>query len=64
MTDNARCRWDTTSDPSNPGWVVDYRGETYPPPPGYAEIGRDAYASGEDLTEMKQATLAWEGVQP
>jgi hypothetical protein len=55
-------KWDTESDPANPGWVVylvfGERGESFAPCPSHYHDGPDA-----DTAAIVADTIAWEGFE-
>lgn len=61
---SAKARWDTKTDPSNPGWVVDVvtlagRVDYYAPAPSVYHLGPGAENAARVVTE----TLWWEGLK-
>ncbi len=60
---NAVARWDTDSNPYNPGWVVDVEFEdgsrnTFPPAPKVYQLAE----KDENKSEVVAQTLIWESL--
>ena len=51
---------EASSDPANPGWVVDCDGEVLATAPGLAGTPHDADTA--ELQDLVEATLAWHGI--